>query len=94
MAERKDCLEKDGVWDQAKNICHVDMDGPDVINDNTSYGTSGESETHGVAVIAGIIFPGGGQIVNGRYLKALVILLTAWLVVPWIYGIIEASKGR
>jgi len=35
-------------------------------------------------------FPGAGQVYNGQPGKGMFILLTCWLVVPWIYGIIDA----
>jgi hypothetical protein len=87
-SQRQDCLERDGVWDQTREMCHLDQDGPDIINEDTS------DESHGIAVIAGILFPGGGQLVNGYYTKAFLILITSWLIIPYIYGIVEASRGQ
>lgn len=31
-----------------------------------------------------------GQVYNGDWQKGLVIFLTGWLVLPWIYGIVDA----
>jgi len=44
----------------------------------------------GVAMLLSIIFPGGGQFYNGHAGKGILILLTFWLVLPWIWGIFDA----
>lgn len=36
------------------------------------------------------LVPGLGQVYNGDWLKGVVIFLTGWLVLPWLYGIIDA----
>ncbi len=36
------------------------------------------------------LFPGLGQCYNGDVWKGIVIFFTAWLVLPWIYGIFDA----
>lgn len=43
-----------------------------------------------LAFIFAFFVPGMGQVYNGDWQKGLVILLTGWLVVPWIYGIVDA----
>ncbi|MFH2000619.1 MAG: RDD family protein, partial [Planctomycetota bacterium] len=35
-------------------------------------------------------FPGLGQLYNGDYFKGLIILLTFWLILPWMFGFIDA----
>ncbi|CUU02485.1 MAG: hypothetical protein N2045_11690 [Fimbriimonadales bacterium] len=42
------------------------------------------------AFFFGLLVPGLGQIYNGEYLKGVLILLTGWLILPWIYGIVDA----
>ena len=44
----------------------------------------------GLITLISIFIPGGGQIYLGEYLKGLLILLLAWLVLPWLYGIYDA----
>ncbi len=34
--------------------------------------------------------PGLGQLYNGDYLKAVIIFLTGWLLLPWVYGLFDA----
>ena len=44
----------------------------------------------GLITLISIFIPGGGQIYLGEYLKGLLILFLAWLVLPWLYGIYDA----
>lgn len=43
-----------------------------------------------LAFLFALLVPGMGQIYNGDWQKGLVILLTGWLILPWIYGIVDA----
>lgn len=46
-------------------------------------------------VLAGILsflLGGLGQIYNGQVGKGLLIFFTSWLIIPWIYGIIDAYR--
>lgn len=43
-----------------------------------------------LAFLFALLVPGMGQIYNGDWQKGLVIFLTGWLVLPWIYGIVDA----
>ncbi len=43
-----------------------------------------------LAFIFALLVPGMGQVYNGDWQKGLVIFLTGWLVLPWIYGIVDA----
>ncbi len=45
-----------------------------------------------LAMILSIIIPGLGQIYLGKTKKGLIILLTCWLIVPWLYGILDAYQ--
>ena len=42
------------------------------------------------ALLWSIFLPGMGQVYNGQVIKGIVIFLTSWLVIPWIYGIVDA----
>lgn len=42
------------------------------------------------AFIFGLLVPGLGQLYNGDYLKAVLIFFTGWLILPWVYGIVDA----
>jgi len=37
-----------------------------------------------------LFVPGLGQFYNGDWLKGVLILLTGWLILPWVYGVIDA----
>jgi len=44
-------------------------------------------------LLAGVlsgVFPGGGQVYNGHFLKGLLVLCTSPLVIPWLIGIVDA----
>lgn len=41
------------------------------------------------SVLSGI-FPGGGQVYNGHFVKAALVFVTAPLVLPWIIGVADA----
>lgn len=43
-----------------------------------------------IAALLSFIIAGAGQIYNGQIGKGVLIFLTAWLVIPWIYGIFDA----
>lgn len=43
-----------------------------------------------LATVLSFIFPGAGQVYNGQIGKGVLIFLTCWLFIPWIYGIIDA----
>jgi TM2 domain-containing membrane protein YozV len=43
-----------------------------------------------VAAIASLLLPGIGQVYNGQVSKGIMIFLSCWLVVPWIYGVFDA----
>ena len=36
------------------------------------------------------ILPGFGQFYTGQWLKGTIILLTSWLIIPWLYGMVDA----
>lgn len=43
-----------------------------------------------VAAISSLIIPGIGQVYNGQVFKGIIVFLSAWLIVPWIYGVVDA----
>ena len=45
-----------------------------------------------LAAILSFIIGGMGQVYNGQAGKGLLIFFTTWLIIPWIYGIIDAYK--
>lgn len=45
-----------------------------------------------LAAVLGFIIGGLGQIYNGQPGKGLLIFFTQWLIIPWIYGIVNAYK--
>lgn len=42
------------------------------------------------AGLLSLVLPGAGQVLNGQLLRGLCIFATAWLVVPWLFGVIDA----
>jgi TM2 domain-containing membrane protein YozV len=44
----------------------------------------------GLITLISVFIPGGAQIYLTQYLKGVLILLFAWLVIPWLYGIYDA----
>jgi hypothetical protein len=49
-----------------------------------------EIKNPGIAMLLSILIPGGGQFYNGHAGKGILILLTCWLIIPWIWGIFDA----
>ena len=43
-----------------------------------------------LASICSLFLGGAGQVYNGQVGKGLLIFFTSWLIIPWIYGIIDA----
>ena len=41
---------------------------------------------------ASLLLPGAGQAFNGEPVKAVAVLLTCWLIVPWIFGVVDAWR--
>jgi predicted RNA-binding Zn-ribbon protein involved in translation (DUF1610 family) len=41
---------------------------------------------------ASLVLPGAGQAMNGEPGKAIAVLLTCWLIVPWIIGVVDAWR--
>lgn len=44
------------------------------------------------AAVLSLLVPGAGQVYNGQFMKGVFILATCWLVVPWIFGVIDAYR--
>lgn len=42
------------------------------------------------AGVFSVFVPGLGQIYNGDWVKGVVIFLTGWLILPWLYGVVDA----
>lgn len=45
-----------------------------------------------LAAVLSFLLGGLGQVYNGQPGKGLLIFFTSWLIIPWIYGIINAYK--
>lgn len=43
-----------------------------------------------LAAALALVFPGAGQIYNGHWIKALLVLVTSPFVIPWLIGIVDA----
>lgn len=43
-----------------------------------------------IAALLSFIIGGAGQLYNGQIGKGILIFLTTWLIIPWIYGIFDA----
>lgn len=42
------------------------------------------------AGVFSLLVPGLGQFYNGDWGKGVALLLTGWLILPWVYGVIDA----
>jgi len=42
------------------------------------------------AGLLSLFLPGAGQVFNGQFLRGLCIFATSWLIVPWLFGVIDA----
>jgi len=45
-----------------------------------------------LAAAASLVLPGAGQAWNGEMRKAAVALLTFWLLIPWIWSVVDAWR--
>ena len=45
-----------------------------------------------MAALLSLFLPGGGQMYNEQVLKGEAIFFTSFLIVPWLYGIVEAYR--
>jgi TM2 domain-containing membrane protein YozV len=42
------------------------------------------------AGLMSLVLPGAGQVFHGQLLRGAVIFGTCWLILPWIFGVIDA----
>ena len=42
------------------------------------------------AGLLSLLVPGAGQVFNGQLFRGLFIFATCWLIVPWLFGVIDA----
>jgi TM2 domain-containing membrane protein YozV len=47
----------------------------------------------GIALLLSIVFPGAGQFYNGHIGKGIVVLLTFWLLIPYIWSLFDAFRS-
>jgi TM2 domain-containing membrane protein YozV len=45
-----------------------------------------------IAALLSVLMPGGGQMYNEQVLKGELIFLTWFLILPWLYGILDAYR--
>ena len=45
-----------------------------------------------IAAALSLVLPGAGQVYNGHFFRGVLVLGTCWLIVPWIFGIIDAWR--
>lgn len=75
--------------------CEVKSRGESFCKDCISKKACGEKEqgkSSSLAALLSFIMPGLGQIYNGQIGKGLLIFITGWLILPWIYGIYDAYQ--
>ena len=46
-----------------------------------------------LAALLSAVFPGLGQWYNGQYLRGLLVLLTCWMILPYLWGIVDAWRS-
>jgi TM2 domain-containing membrane protein YozV/type II secretory pathway pseudopilin PulG len=54
--------------------------------------TKKEERSPVIAAVLSFVIAGSGQIYNGQVGKGILILLTSWLIIPWIIGIVDAYR--
>jgi predicted RNA-binding Zn-ribbon protein involved in translation (DUF1610 family) len=42
------------------------------------------------AALLSLLVPGAGQVFNRQFFKGFLVLGTFWMIVPWIFGVIDA----
>ncbi len=42
------------------------------------------------AALLSLFIPGAGQVYNGRFFRGVLVFATCWLIVPWVFGVIDA----
>lgn len=76
-------------------ICKVSFRGEIYCKQCTVEKTTSSAKTKKSPILAAIlsfIIGGLGQVYNGQVGKGLLIFFTSWLIIPWIYGIIDAYR--
>ena len=43
-----------------------------------------------IAALLSTLVPGAGQAFNRQFFKGFLVLGTCWMIVPWIFGVIDA----
>jgi len=75
------------------NDCRITANNEDYCKRCISGKVEGASKQERSPILASIlsfVIAGLGQIYNGQVGKGVLILLTSWLIIPWIYGIVDA----
>jgi hypothetical protein len=52
----------------------------------------GRSHSVGAATFLALVIPGAGQAYNGQPIKALFLLLTSALILPWLLSLFDARR--
>lgn len=76
--------------DCAKPICEVCLKRVNTKPYCEACAANHHEQSPFLAFLFALLVPGMGQVYNGDWQKGLVIFLTGWLFVPWIYGIVDA----
>jgi len=82
------------------DYCHTRVGGEDYCKkcvtqkSSTGHGkpVAPEKRIPALAAVLSFVIAGSGQVYNGQVGKGVLIFLTAWLIVPWIYGIFDAYQ--
>jgi hypothetical protein len=79
-------------------LCARAVDGGFAAPSYTAYGlarvdraVSDHEPSPLLAAVLSMVVPGLGQVYNGRLAKGVLVFLTAWLVLPWIFGVVDAA---
>ena len=49
-----------------------------------------KTSTPWVSGLLSLLLPGAGQVYNGQFMRGVFIFGTCWLLIPWIFGVIDA----
>ncbi len=58
----------------------------------TGCGVGRATQLGWLAAVFGLLLPGAGQAYNGQFGKAVVVLVTSPIVIPWLWGVYDAAS--
>lgn len=73
-------------------VCHVCRRSLNALSFCEACAANRHEQSPLAATVFALLVPGLGQVYNAEYRKGLWVFLTGWLVVPWVWGIVDARR--